>query len=281
MPGRLLRRSALFLLLAMAAGAEAAEVFTSVPPVARVTDLTGSLSPAAQAALTDQLQKFEERKGSQIAVLVVPTTAPETIEQYGLRVAEKWKLGRERVDDGVLVLVAKEDRSARIEVGYGLEGVLPDAIASRIVREDMAPYFKNGDYESGISAAVNQIIRVIDQENLPPPRKNRWIADERFFPSLYMILTIGGFILRRAIGRLPAAITGSVVTAAVLAAMSVPLPVLIFLVVLIFLMMLSRSGDVFSKSGHPRSGWGGGGFGGGGFRGGGGSFGGGGASGRW
>ena len=112
----------------------------------RVTDLTNTLSTEQQASLESKLLQFEQQKGSQIAVLIVPTTQPEDITQYALRVVENWKLGRKNVDDGILILIAKDDRRSRIEVGYGLEGVVPDAIAKRIVAEDMAPSFKQGDF---------------------------------------------------------------------------------------------------------------------------------------
>ncbi len=108
-------------------------------------------------------------KGSQIAVLMLPTTQPETIDQFGIRVVEAWKLGRKGVDDGVLLLVAKDDRKLRIEVGYGLEGALNDATAKRIVAEIIAPYFKRGEFYAGIDAGVSAIIKVIDGEPLPPP----------------------------------------------------------------------------------------------------------------
>ncbi len=127
----------------------------AVPPLkARVTDLTGTLSAQQQTALEQTLAAFEARKGSQIAVLIVPTTQPETVEQYALRVEETWKLGRKGVDDGALLVVAKDDRKLRIEVGYGLEGVLPDAIAKRIIAEDITPRFKQGDFYGGISAEL-------------------------------------------------------------------------------------------------------------------------------
>ncbi len=115
------------------------------PRAARVTDLTNTLPADTRAALDRKLAAFEARKGSQIAVLLVATTAPESIEQYSLRVAEAWKLGRAGVDDGVLLLVAVQDRRARLEVGYGLEGAVPDALARRIIAEQLAPRFVAGD----------------------------------------------------------------------------------------------------------------------------------------
>ena len=143
-----------------------------MPPLkGRVTDLTGTLKPEQAASLEQLLRSFEARKGSQIAVLIVPTTAPETVEQYALRVGEQWKIGRKDVDDGAILVVAKDDRTLRIEVGYGLEGALNDATASRIIREVIVPRFREGDFFGGISAGVDRMIRVIDGEPLPAPAK--------------------------------------------------------------------------------------------------------------
>lgn len=140
----------------------------AVPPLkARVTDLTGTLSAQQLATIEQNLAAFEKRKGSQIAVLIVPTTQPEAVEQYAVRVEEQWKLGRKGTDDGVLLLIAKDDRRLRIEVGYGLEGVLPDSIAKRIIEDDITPRFKQGDFYGGISAGVDRLIRKIDGEPLP------------------------------------------------------------------------------------------------------------------
>ncbi len=134
--------AALLLLTAAAVGAEVA-----VPRLEhRVTDLTATLGAAVAADLEQRLAAFEARKGSQVAVLMVATTAPETIEQYALRVAEQWKLGRAGIDDGALLVIAKDDRALRIEVGYGLEGALNDATAKRIVSDIIVPYFKRGDF---------------------------------------------------------------------------------------------------------------------------------------
>src|SRR5574338_44028 len=165
---RLLPALILFV-LGLLAGPLCAEV--PVPALkARVTDLTGTLSAAQRTALEERLAAFEARKGSQIAVLLVPTTQPETIEQYGIRVAEQWKLGRKGVDDGVLLLVAMKDRAVRIEVGYGLEGVLPDAPANRIIDEYIVPRFKQGDFAGGISAGVDRGSRGVEREPLPAPK---------------------------------------------------------------------------------------------------------------
>src|SRR5262245_19918222 len=152
--------------------ASAATALVAVPPLsARVTDLTGTLGPDERSALDAKLAAFEREKGSQVAVLLVPTTQPETIEQYGIRVADAWKVGREGVDDGAILIVAKGDRALRIEVGYGLEGAVPDAIANRIVEETIVPRFRAGDFAGGIESGVDQLIRVVEGEPLPPPRR--------------------------------------------------------------------------------------------------------------
>jgi uncharacterized protein len=146
----------------------------AVPPAppasARVVDLTNTLSGDDIAAQARRLIDFQRRKGSQIAVLIVPTTQPETIEQYSIRVAEAWKIGRKKIDDGALLVVAKSDRKLRIEVGYGLEGALTDVTARRIIDETIAPRFKTGDFSGGIAAGITRMIGVIDGEPLPVPR---------------------------------------------------------------------------------------------------------------
>jgi uncharacterized protein len=146
----------------------------------RVTDLTGTLNPDQFAALEAKLSAFEKQKGSQVAVLIVPTTQPESIEEYSIRVVEKWKLGRKRVDDGVLLLVAKDDKKLRIEVGYGLEGAIPDAIARRIIAEDIAPRFKQGDFYGGIVLGVDRILRTIEGEPIigATSPSNSWMRGE-------------------------------------------------------------------------------------------------------
>ena len=161
------RASILALLLCWACAAFAD---VAVPPLSgRVVDQTGTLSSSDVASLTQTIRNFELRKGSQVAVLIVPTTAPETIEQYSLRVAEAWKIGRKKIDDGALLVVAKDDRKLRIEVGYGLEGALTDVTSKRIIDEIITPRFRSGDFAGGISAGIDRIIRVIDGEKLPAP----------------------------------------------------------------------------------------------------------------
>src|SRR5688572_30459315 len=142
----------------------------SVPTLtARVTDLTGTLTAEQRSSLEERLAAFEAKQGSQIAVLLVPTTQPEAIEQFGIRVAEKWKVGRKGVDDGAILIVALKDRAVRIEVGYGLEGALPDVAVKRIIEEHVIPRFKQGDFHGGIEAGVSRMMSVIEGEALPPP----------------------------------------------------------------------------------------------------------------
>jgi uncharacterized protein len=157
----------LFVLL-IAAFALAGVVVRAEVPIpsltARVTDETGTLTNEQRSDLEQTLKDFEARRGMQISVLIVPTTQPETIEQYSMRVVEQWKLGRQKVDDGALLIVAKNDRSLRIEVGYGLEGALNDATSGRIIREVIVPRFRQGDFYGGIAAGVDSIILVANGE---------------------------------------------------------------------------------------------------------------------
>lgn len=159
----------------------------------RVTDLTQTLTLEQQNQLEAKLAAFEQQKGSQIAVLIVPTTAPEAIEQYSIRVVDAWKLGRAQQDDGVLVLVAKDDRKMRIEVGYGLEGVIPDLIAKRIISEVMAPHFRQGDFYGGINNATDKLIGLVSGEQLLAPNPSKPKGDN-FWDVLYLLL-IGGFVV--------------------------------------------------------------------------------------
>lgn len=288
--------AALFLLAALAALPVQAQA--PVPELrARVTDLTGTLSAGERRALEQRLEAFEKEKGSQIAVLIVPTVRPETIEQYAIRVAERWKLGREGIDDGVLVLVAKEDRELRIEVGYGLEGALPDAIAKRIIDEVVVPRFRQGDFYGGLSAGVERIIAVIQGEPLPPPREGKSrrgppaAALEFLFVAGFFLVTFGGLVLRALFGRLPGALAAGAGLG--LAAWFLFASTVLALLVGLAAFALTLAGGTPRRAargtrGRPATGgfggWRGdlsGGWGGGGFGGGGGGFGGGGASGRW
>ncbi|WP_413436675.1 TPM domain-containing protein [Sulfuriferula sp. GW1] len=267
-----------------AAGPVLAEV--AVPALkAHVTDLTNTLTSAQVAGLEQQLADFEQHKGSQLAVLIVPTTAPEAIEQYGIRVAEAWKLGRKGVDDGVILLVAKNDHALRIEVGYGLEGVIPDAIAKRVIAETIVPHFKQDDFAGGIQAGVDQLIKLINGEPLPPVKAKAQNSSSDPLGMLFIAVigaTFIGQVLRSIFGRflgsgMAAAAVGGlgwlVLGSALMASLA---GVLVFFAVFSGI-NLGRGG------GFGGGGFGGGGFGGGsgGFGGGGGGFGGGGASGRW
>jgi uncharacterized protein len=243
------------------------------------------LSAQQRETLEQTLRDFATSKESQLAVLLVPTTVPESIEQYSIRVVDNWKLGRKGMDDGVLLLVATRDRALRIEVGYGLEGVIPDAIANRIINEVVVPYFKRGDYFGGIQAGVHQLMRLIQGESLPPPaqRDRSWEGLQAWLPLLLMIAVGGGFILRRIFGRLLGAGLTAGLTGVIgwLSFGSLLFGIVIGLFIFFFVLGggLGRPPGYGGWGGYPRSGgWGGGG---GGIGGGGGGFGGGGASGRW
>ena len=267
-----------------------------VPPLTgRVTDLTGTLTAEQKASLDQTLTAFELRKGSQLAVLMVDTTAPEAVEQYALRVAEQWKLGRKKVDDGAILVVAKNDRAMRIEVGYGLEGVLNDLTSKRIINETILPKFKQQDFYGGISAGVAQIIGVIDGEALPAPTARPAVGIGgagqfgQYAPMLFLVALAVGGLLRAWLGKVPGAlVTGGavgVVAWFVVGGISVALIAGVFALFVTLLgggMMGHGLGGCY-YGGGGRGGHGGGGFGGGGggFGGGGGGFGGGGASGRW
>src|SRR3982751_846730 len=200
------RASLLALLLCWAASALA---LVAVPPLSgRVVDQTGTLSPGDIASLTQTLKDLETRKGSQVAVLIVPTTDGEAIEQFSLRVAEAWKIGRKKVDDGALLVIAKNDRRLRIEVGYGVEGALTDATTKRIIDEDITPKFKAGDFAGGVSAGINRVIRLIDGEKLPTPEPAHWETPQLLSnlnpgnPLVIFGLIILAAALRNFLGRL-------------------------------------------------------------------------------
>ena len=145
---------------------------------ARITDTTRTLDAATVQTLESRLADLEKRKGAQIAVLMVPTTGGETIEQYAVRAFEQWKLGRDKVDDGVLLVVAKDDRALRIEVGYGLEGAIPDLVAGRIINEQIVPRFREGDFAGGVVAGVDRLIKRVEGEDLPAPHASAQSGDE-------------------------------------------------------------------------------------------------------
>lgn len=156
--------------LLMLAQAASAQSLAPIPPLTSpVVDTTGTLNAAEIAQLEQQALALQQRKGSQLQILIVPTTQPEAIEQYAQRVFDEWALGRKNVDDGVLLLVAKDDREVRIQPGYGLEGAIPDIAAGRIVQEYLVPKFRSGDFAGGIGDASAQLVRLIDGEALPEP----------------------------------------------------------------------------------------------------------------
>src|SRR6266568_3774183 len=284
---------AIFLLAGLALAADEA----AVPPLkARVTDLTGTLTAAQIQTLEGRLRDFERGKGSQIAVLLVPTTEPETAAQYGVRVYDGWQLGRKGIDDGVLVLVAKDDRRVWIVTGRGAEGPLPDAVVKRIVEEDITPRFKQGDFYGGIHAGAERIMRTLEGEPLPPPRHAGQQSPlfqhiEWIIPALIILMVAQG-ILNMMFGRaVGAGLTGGV--AGFLAWLIVgSLAIGAIVGVLAFVFGLFGGSAVRHGSGwgggwtsgggfSGGGGFGGGGFGGGGFSGGGGSTAGGGAGGSW
>lgn len=292
-------RLAIAALLAFAACIGAARAEVPVPPLkARVTDLTGTLSEQQKGELEARIAAFESRRGSQIAVLLLPTTKPEEIEQYSIRVAEAWKIGRRKVDDGLILLVAKDDRRLRIEVGYGLEGAIPDSVARRVIDERITPRFKAGDFYGGIRDGVEQLIRLAEGETLAAPRHREAASQELGFrsylasnPAIFMMFAIfftglGGALLKAALGRLP----GSLATGAALGilgwlAVGAGIAIVAAIFGFIFAYMSSGTSGGWSSGGSSGGSWGGSSSSSssssGGFSGGGGSFGGGGSSGSW
>lgn len=275
--------SALLVLLALSVTPVSAQ---DVPVLTQhVTDQTGTLNASQIAELESELVALEQRKGSQLAVLIVSTTGNEALENYSLAVAEKNKLGRSKTDDGLLLLIAKDDRKARIEVGYGLEGAVPDALASRIIREYLTPKFRQGDYFGGIKDSIQALGKLIDGEVLPEPMT----ADQQGEQPDFVIAGIIGFFIGAiagVTGMKPMTIRrlGAGGIAAIIASLMFSIGLSTIVAGLIAFLVSGGSSGRYS-SGH--GGWGsfpgggGGSSGGGGWSGGGGSFGGGGASGGW
>lgn len=232
-----------------------------VPPLrGRVNDLAGLMPPARARDLAERLRRFEEQTGHQVAVLTIPSLEGEDLEGFSIRVAENWKIGKKGFDNGVILLIARNDRKLRIEVGYGLEGILPDAIASRIIREVIVPRFRANDYAGGIEAGVEAILKVTGGEPLPE-RARAWTGSGNRLPSLaeFSILLLLGLalvgMLRRLSGQRRSEIWSARGTRR----------------------YRSRATDPLGEADFFMGGFGGGG----GFSGGGGGFGGGGASGSW
>jgi uncharacterized protein len=284
----------LLLVAAVAAGADQ----QPIPDLhARVTDTTGTLAAAQTQALESELAALEQRKGAQVAVLIVPTTQPEDIAQYAIRVFDQWKLGRQNIDDGVLLVVAKDDHRVRIEVARGLEGAIPDAAASRIIREYITPKFRAGDFDGGIEDAVGALTKLIDGEALPPPLENEQKArrgrPDTAINTLIMVVFVSIW-LRSMVGRLSllprAGIVGTIGGILAMFFGGVLLLALVAAVLAAIIGALGGGGGGFARrggwggfggGGFGGGGFGGGGFGGGGFSGGGGMSAGGGASGSW
>ncbi|MCX7068302.1 MAG: TPM domain-containing protein [Methylococcales bacterium] len=247
----------------------------------RVTDLTTTLTAEQITALEIKLADFEAKKGSQLAVLILPTTQPEAIEAFGIRVADTWKIGRKNVDDGAILIVAKDDRKLRLEVGRGLEGVIPDAIAKRVLAETIKPHFKTDDYAGGIDAGVTQIIALIDGEPLPPASET--IESSDGFDTFLIILFFCCIVLDllfsslfgNGLGTVLASLSIGGVSAAVASFLVLDIWIAVIIGVVMFIVLkifYSSGGSIGGGSwGSSSSSWSGGG----------GSFGGGGASDSW
>jgi uncharacterized protein len=285
--GRMMRLAVLLLFASLTR--DAAFATAPIPHLTSpITDTTRTLTASQIATLDQTLRAFSARKGAQVAVLIVPTVQPESIEQYSMRVAEAWKIGRKGSDDGVLFVVAKDDRDMRIDVGYGLEGALPDAIANRIIREDVAPHFRAGEFYLGIVAGTDRIMRIIDGEQLPAPslldRARKPSTDiGSSLPVLLVVALVIGGILRSIFGRFGGASLASIVVGFIVWLLVGTFAMAVIAAVVAFFITLvsgnsrgwgSRYNGGWGNSwgsGSTSSGWGGGG----------GGFGGGGASGKW
>ena len=272
--------------------AAAAQSQIKVPELTgRVVDLTATLDANQQQDLDQQLRVFEQKKGTQIAVLIVPSTHAEAIEQFSMRVAEQWKLGRKKTDDGAILVIAKNQRRLRIEVGYGLEGALNDAVSKRIIDEVIVPLFQRGDFYGGIRAGVDAMIRVTEGEPLPEPaRKDDWqVSGPGLLPLIVFAALVIGGLMRVLLGRVKGAFAASGLLGLAVWLLS-GIALLAFLSAVMGLVITLAGGRMGSgwqggrRQGgfHPYSDIGGGRQNGwGGFQGGGGGFGGGGASGKW
>ncbi len=253
----------------------------------RVMDMTQTLSHQQLMALGAQLAHLEQQKGVQLSLLIISSTQPESIDAYAFRVVEKWKLGRENVDDGVLLLIAKQDRRMRIEVGYGLEGAIPDVLAGRIIRDYIAPEFRRGNFYGGVQSGVQQLIHLINGEDLPEPNWDDHAGDEGGFlnnlvPFSIFGIVISGF-LSTIFGRLLSSAIVGIGAFVLVWVMSLNLVVALITGLVVFIVSLffnGNRGSSYRDGGGYGGGFGGGGSGGG-FSGGGGGFGGGGASGGW
>ncbi|MFO1302539.1 MAG: TPM domain-containing protein [Burkholderiales bacterium] len=291
--------AAFYLPIAAAAWEPTTEGLAPIPSLTgRVVDESGTLSAADAQAISAKLAAWEQKTGNQLAVLVVPSTQPEPIEAYTIRVAEAWKIGRKGQDNGAILVVAKNDRKLRIEVGYGLEGSLTDVTSKRIIAETIAPQFRENKFAQGIDAGVTQMMDVVDKgEPLaarPPPKaqgqKPRGFSLDMLLLLVLVVVPVMGSILRRIFGRFLGSAVGAGIVGAGAWVVAGSLLIAIIAAIVAFVIVLvtgtaglfsNRGGGVWIPSGGGGWGGGGGGGGGGGFSGGGGSFGGGGASGGW
>ncbi|MFT3856045.1 MAG: TPM domain-containing protein [Aquabacterium sp.] len=282
----------LCMLIGVIGGARAQDVLPVPALSGHVIDQTQTLSAEQARALDDKLTAFEQRRGTQMVVLLLPTTAPEDIAAYAQRVGETWKIGRRDVGDGLLLIVAKDDRRVRIEVAKALEGAVPDLAASRIIEGVITPAFKAGDFAGGLQQGVDQLMARIEGENLPLPPAPGARGGKQPGMDLQDLLVFGlialpflAGILRSFLGRKGGAFTAGLITGGI--AWLITSSILIGLVawVLAFVFSLAFGGTGRGGpggwGGPPMGGGWGGGGGGGWSSGGGGDFGGGGASGRW
>jgi uncharacterized protein len=202
---RILLSCTLALWLSMAGAQAPVKGFVPVPPLsAHVIDQAGMLNLQQRSNLDNVLKEYEARSGSQIAILLISSTAPEAIEQYSIRVADAWKLGRKGVDDGVILVVAKDNdkalRRLRIEAGRGIQGTVTDAQSKRILQDVIAPYFRQNDYYGGLAAAITALTTLMDQEHLPAPDGKQAAQDEGlagWLPILFMLFMFAAIIYQR------------------------------------------------------------------------------------
>lgn len=287
------------LLWMLATSVASAQSVLPVPPLTgHVIDGTGTLNADQRQSLETKLSSFEASSGSQVVVLMVPTTLPEDIASYANRVGNVWKIGRKEIGDGLLLIVAKDDRKLRIEVAKSLEGAIPDLAARRVIDDAMTPRFKQGDYAGGLDAGAEQIMALIRGEALPAPAQRvngrgaiagfQW-QDLAIF-LFFGVLVVGSIARQVAGNKLGAFLTGGVVgVIAMVMTASLWVAILAGVVAVVFALVSGMRGGRGGPGGMGGfgagggSGWGSGrGGGGGGFSsGGGGNFGGGGASGNW
>ncbi|MGF6350801.1 TPM domain-containing protein [Variovorax sp. W2I14] len=302
MVAALIRRALAAVFIAVLALPALAQGLLPVPTLtARVIDQTGTLDAAQRSGLETKLAAFEQRKGSQIVVLMVPTIQPEDIASYAQRVGDAWKIGRKDVGDGLLVIVAKDDRKMRIATAKALEGAVPDLAAVRIIDEEMKPRFRNNDFAGGLNAAVDRLIGLVDGEPLPEPSRNNSGSNgsggdfdwENLAIFLFVGVFVGAPIVRAILGKTLGSVVmgGGIGVVAFFLTTSMVIAVIAGMIALMVSLFSGLAGFGGGRRGGGGGGWssgggggwgGGGGGGGGGFSsGGGGNFGGGGASGDW